>query len=58
MKKTRVIIEKKSNGQKEVIIINESLSTEEKRIIKYAIYKTINESYEKLIKFLPPDGEI
>jgi len=53
MSGTKVIISKNKFGNKIVNVINDDLSEQEKTMIKYEVYKTINESYHMLLKHLP-----
>lgn len=57
MKETKIQIKRNELGGRDVIVINDELTVEQRNMIKYEIYKSINESYSKLIKFLPPNGE-
>ncbi len=57
MKDTKILIKRNELGGRDVIVINDDLTVEQKHIIKYEIYKTINESHSKLMKFLPTNGE-
>ena len=53
---TQVKVTKNRLGAREVIIIDDNMTPEEKIKLKYAIYKSINESYKKLMKFLPKES--
>ncbi len=57
MQTTKIKIEKNNLGGKNVIVINDDLTQEQRNRIKYEVYKTINGSYHKLIKYLPSNGE-
>ena len=57
METTKFRITYSKLGVVNIVIINDSLTKEEKNMVKYALYKKLNGSYHKLIKFLPPNGE-
>jgi hypothetical protein len=55
MSETKVIITKNKHGNRFVEVINDDLSQREKTLIKYEVYKNINESYHKLLQHLPEE---
>lgn len=56
MTETKIRIEKNKFGGHEVIITNDDLTEAEKNKVKYSVYKSINESYKNLIKYLPKES--
>jgi hypothetical protein len=55
MSETKIVITKNKHGNRFVDVINDDLSQAEKTIIKYEVYKKINESYHQLLKHLPEE---
>jgi RNA-binding protein YhbY len=55
MNETKVVITKNKYGNRFVEVINDDLSQREKTLIKYEVYKNINESYQKLLQHLPEE---
>lgn len=57
MEKTKIKIVRNHLGARDVIVTNDDLTQEQKNLIKYEVYKQINESYHNLMKSLQTNGE-
>lgn len=53
MKETKFVITRNKHGNRFVEVINDDLTVAEKTLIKYEVYKSINESYHRLLEHLP-----